>query len=298
MLETEICGVKIQNPTILASGIRGIGSGSFTRAAKEGAGAAVSKSCCLQPRAGYASPTVLVHENMVLNAIGLANPGVEEEIKEIKTALETSQIPIIASVFENSIETFGEVARKVSEANPHLIELDMSCPHVKGVSFAYDADLAAKVTANVKENTKIPIIVKLSPNVSNIGNIAKKVEEAGADAISAINSASGMMIDIESGRPILGNKTGGLTGPAIKPIGVRCVYEICKTVNIPVLGIGGIMTGNDAIEYIMAGATAVQIGSGAYYRKNIFKEVCKEIQDFMKSHGYSKLNDMKGLALR
>jgi dihydroorotate dehydrogenase (NAD+) catalytic subunit len=303
-LSTEICGVKLKNPTILASGILGIGSDLLVRVAKSGAGAVTSKSCCLLPREGHKNPILVEMESGFLNAVGLPNPGVEEEVealKEAKKKINSSSV-LIASFFADTTKNFGRVAKIISEADPDLLEVNISCPNTSddlGRNFAEQESSAAAVTKEVKKNTKIPIIVKLAPNVPNIGGIAQAVVEAGADAISAINAMPGMKIDLESGKPVLTNRIGGMSGPMIKPLAVRCVWEICKVVKVPVIGIGGITTGEDAAEMIMAGAKAVGIGSAVYYRGiDVFKKVSKELAGFMEKRGYKKLEDFRGLALQ
>jgi dihydroorotate dehydrogenase (NAD+) catalytic subunit len=239
----------------------------------------------------------------LINAIGLANPGVEEMtaiLKDAKGRLEPLGVPLIASIFAETVEGFAQVARRVSEAEPDFIEVNISCPNVAaefGQPFAADLDSAAAVTRAVKRATHLPVIVKLSPNVTDIAAIARAVEDAGADAIAAINTVDGMVIDVESGQPILANRVGGLSGPAIKPIAVRCVYEISQAVRIPVIGVGGVTTGLDAVEMIMAGATAVGVGSAVYYRGvNAFGEIAQEMTSFMVEHSYKTLADFRGMA--
>jgi len=303
-LSTEICGVKLKNPTILASGILGIGSDLLVRVAKNGAGAVTSKSCCLLPREGYRNPVLVEIGGGFLNAVGLPNPGVEEELEVLKEAKRkiNSSAAIIASFFADTVKNFGKAAKIISEAKPDLLEVNISCPNTTddlGRNFAEREDTAAAVTTEVKQNTKIPIIVKLAPNVPNIGRIAQAIVEAGADAIAAINTMPGMVIDLESGKPILTNRIGGMSGPMIKPLAVRCVWDICKVVKVPVIGIGGITTGEDAAEMIMAGAKAVGIGTAVYYRGfDVFGKAAEELENFMKRHGYKKLEDFRGIALK
>jgi dihydroorotate dehydrogenase (NAD+) catalytic subunit len=303
-LSTEICGVKLKNPTILASGILGIGSDLLVRVAKNRAGAVTSKSCCLLPREGHRNPILVETEGGFLNAVGLPNPGVEEEVealKEAKKKIGGSSV-LIASFFADTVRNFGKVTEIIAGAEPDLLEVNISCPNTTddlGRNFAEREDTAAAVTKEVKQKTKIPIIVKLAPNVPNIGRIAQAVVEAGADAIAAINTMPGMVIDLESGRPILTNRIGGMSGPMIKPLAVRCVWDICKVVKVPVIGIGGITSGEDAAEMIMAGAKAVGIGTAVYYRGiDVFGKVSKELENFMKKHGYKKLEDFRGIALK
>ncbi|MFQ6059377.1 MAG: dihydroorotate dehydrogenase, partial [Anaerolineae bacterium] len=273
------------------------------RVARAGAGAVTAKSCGPEPRAGHPNPTVLDWGHGLINAIGLANPGVEEMaaiLKDAKGRLEPLGVPLMASIFAETVEGFAQVAHRVSEAEPDFIEVNISCPNVAaelGRPFAADPHSAAAVTRAVREATHLPVIVKLSPNVTDIADIAQAVEVAGADAIAAINTVAGMVIDVESGRPILANRVGGISGPAIKPIAVRCVYEICQAVRIPVIGIGGVTTGLDAVEMIMAGATAVGIGSAVYYRGvRVFEEILQEMSSFMAEQGYGSIADFRGMA--
>jgi dihydroorotate dehydrogenase (NAD+) catalytic subunit len=302
-LAVDLCGVHLSNPLILAAGILGTGAELLERVAKARAGAVTAKSCGPEPRAGHPNPTVLDWGHGLINAIGLANPGVEEMaaiLKDARDRLQPLGVPLIASIFAETVEGFAQVARRVSEAEPDLIEVNISCPNVAtefGHPFAADPDSAATVTRAVKGTTHLPVIVKLSPNVTDIAKIARTVERAGADAIAAINTVAGMVIDVYSGRPILANRVGGISGPAIKPIAVRCVYEICQAVRIPVISIGGVSTGLDAVEMIMAGATAVGIGSAVYYRgMGVFGEILREMASFMAEQGYVSLADFRGMA--
>ena len=306
MIDTSVilCGIKLKNPIILASGILGISSELLVNVAKAGAGAVTSKSCGLLPRAGHPNPTVLEWEHGLINAVGLSNPGIEEEIKELKKAkieLKKIGVPLVASFFADKVDNFALLAEKLSEAEPDFLEVNISCPNTEsdlGRMFAAEAETAAAVTRTVKKRTKIPLIVKLSPNVTDIKEIAKAVEESGADVISAVNTVGpGMFIDIESGKPILANKVGGLSGPAIRPIAIAKVFEICSVVKIPVIGIGGITNGKEAVEMIMAGASAVGVGSAIYYRGiKVFEKINQEIKGFMENHQFQKLSEFRGIA--
>jgi len=300
-ISTKICGVMLSNPTTLASGIMGVTGASLCFAAKNGAGAVTTKSIGMEERKGHPCPIFLEWEKGMINAVGLSSPGIDSCIEELRFAVKNSKSPVIASIFAPTTKQFGEVARHVSKIRPNLVEVNISCPNVEaefGKPFATDPQAAADVTRIVKKNTGIPVIMKLSPNVSNIKVIAKAVEKAGADAICAINTVGpGMLIDIKAGKPLLANKAGGLSGPAIRPVAVRCVYDIYETVKIPIIGTGGITYGKDAVEMIMAGASAVGIGSAVYYRGiDVFRKVCDEIIDFMEKEGYSSLNQFRGIA--
>lgn len=300
-IKTKIANVELNNPMILASGILGVTASSLVNVTNNGAGAVTTKSISLEERKGHNNPVIITFEGGILNAVGLSSPGIENGIEEIKEFKKRAKTPIIASIFASKTAEFGEAAKRISEAKPDLIEANISCPNVEaefGKPFAADAKSAASVTKIVKSNTKIPVFVKLSPNVPNMKEIAKAVEEAGADGITAVNTAGpGMVIDIKTARPVLHNKMGGISGAALRPIAVRCVYDIYETVKIPIIGTGGIINGRDAIEMLMAGATAVGIGSAVYYRGiDVFKKICTELEDFMKKEGYSGLKDIIGKA--
>jgi dihydroorotate dehydrogenase (NAD+) catalytic subunit len=244
-------------------------------------------------------------EHGLLNAIGLTNPGVDEEVpllKEARELLKSLDVPLFASIFAGSINEFGKVAEKVARAEPNLIEVNISCPNVKddfGLPFAADTANAAAVTQAVKSQVgNIPISIKLAPNVPDIGRIAQAVVDAGADMITAINTMPGMVIDPEAEQPVLSNKTGGISGPALKPIALRCVAEIARCVSVPIIGTGGVTTGRDAIEMLMGGATAVGVGSALWYRgPEAFTLILKEMQSFMERHDYTGVKALIGKAL-
>jgi len=273
-------------------------AGTMKRIFESDAGAVVTKSIGLKPREGYPNPTVIELEHGILNAIGLSNPGIDNFEEEIKT-LKKSKIPVIGSIFGSTTKEFIKVADKMEKYGANALELNMSCPHAKGYGLEIGSrpELVKKITFNVKKTVEIPVFVKISPNLTDIVKIAKSAEKGNADAIVAINTVKAMKIDLDLKKPVLSNKIGGYSGKAIKPIGVRCVYEISRNINIPVIGVGGITTGEDAIEYFMAGATAVQIGSGIYYRDlDVFKKINTEIKKWMKNNGYKKLSEIIGVA--
>jgi len=273
-------------------------AGSMQRIFNSGAGAIVTKSIGLEPRNGYPNPTLVELDHGILNAMGLPNSGIgtfQQELYDLKK----SYVPVIGSIFgKNEIE-FVKLAEKMQKFGADAVELNLSCPHAKGygLEIGSDTKLVKDITSKIKDNIKIPVFVKLSPNTTNIIDIAKSAEAGNADAIVAINTVKAMKIDIELKIPVLSNKIGGYSGKAIKPIGVRCVYEISKNVDIPVIGVGGITNGEDAIEYFLAGASAVQIGSGIYYRGiEIFKIICDEIEKWMVEQGYNNLSEIIGVA--
>ncbi|MCS4542017.1 MAG: dihydroorotate dehydrogenase [Euryarchaeota archaeon] len=296
-LSIELAGLKLKNPTLLAAGVFGVTGASLKRVAQAGAGAVITKSISLKPNPGCPNPTIVEVLGGFLNAMGLPNPGCYEFSQEIKVAKE-GKVPVIANIYGSTPDEFAQVGEVMEGAGADGLELNVSCPHSGGlIEIGQNPELTAEVVRTVKKKVRIPVMVKLSSNVSNIIEIAKSAERAGADIISAINSLGpGMVIDIETASPILANKVGGFSGPCIKPVALRCIYEISKNVKIPVVGVGGITSGNDAIEFFMAGAKAIQIGTGIYYHKiEIFKKITDEISDFMDKKGYKSLNEIIGL---
>jgi dihydroorotate dehydrogenase (NAD+) catalytic subunit len=297
-IATEIAGLKLANPTMLAAGILGYTGLSLQSVIEAGAGAVVTKTMGQEPRAGYLNPTVVQTDCGLLNAMGLPNPGIghfKEEMKQLKTI----HAPIILSIYGSSPEEFVKVAETAAELGADAIELNVSCPHVEkaGAEIGCDPLLLTDIVKAVKKHVNVPVIVKLTPNVANIGEIAEAAEEAGADAITAINTVKAMAIDTETGRPILANKFGGLSGPAIKPIAVRCVYDVYRAVNVPVIGCGGISNWQDAVEFMLAGASAVQIGTAiAYKGVEVFGSVAQGIDDYLKRKGFKNVKDIVGLA--
>ena len=304
-LSVNFCGVRLRNPTVLASGILGLSEDLLVRVGEAGAGAVVTKSCGLKPRAGYRNPVIADWGAGLINAVGLSNPGVEataDEIRIAKRKLKPMGVAVIASIFAESIWDFGLVAEKISRAEPDLIEVNISCPNVEnefGQFFCATPYVAAQVTRRVKQATQVPIIVKLSPNEANIAEIARAVVDAGADAISAINTLGpGMVIDIESRAPVISNRIGGISGTAIHPIAVRCVNDIARAVNVPIIGIGGNANARDAIEMIIAGAHAIGIGSAILSEGlAVFGKVVSGLADYMRRHNFTRLEDFRGQVL-
>lgn len=299
-ISTEIAGLQLRNPFILAAGILGISGHTLRRVAEAGAGAVVTKSCGLEPRAGFPNPTVVETACGLLNAMGLPNPGVKalkEEVKEAKKA----GIPVIASVYGFSEEDYACAAGQAEEAGADAVELNVSCPHVKevGAQIGQDSDLVGSVTASVKRRVGFPVVVKLTPNVTDIVKIAKKAADAGADAITAINTVKAIAIDIDVQQPILAAGTGGLSGPAIKSIALRCVYEIHKAVEIPIIGCGGVTNWKDAVEFFLAGASAVQVGTAIMYRDlGVFSELQEGVKEYLEVKHYENIAQLVGLASR
>ena len=310
-LSTSIAGIKLSNPTVLASGILGTTAHIMARVASEGAGAITSKSASSRERKGHPNPIVVdqLKSGWMLNAVGLSNPGVEEKVNEIReykriVAEKKLGTPIIASVFASTAKEFGEAAETISRAPPDAIELDESCPNVEdeyGSLFCLSEKNAAKAVeeARSKVPKNIPIFAKLSPDVPAIETIARACVQAGADGITAVNTAGpGMAIDIERAKPILANRYGGLSGPALKPLAVKSIYRIHAALpEVPIIGTGGVFTGEDALELMMAGACAVGIGTAAYARgPGVFKKVCAEMSEWMEAHGHSNLKEIIGKA--
>jgi dihydroorotate dehydrogenase (NAD+) catalytic subunit len=292
--------MKLRNPLILASGFLGVTKASLKNVADNGAGAVTIKSISREPRKGHNSPIVLADRDVVINAVGYSNPGLAEAKKEFAGIGEVG-IPVIASIIGKEAEEFGYMARNFLSPEFAAVEIPLSCPHTPGYGILGGQgtpEATGEITKAVKGGTKLPVIVKLSPNIQCIGEVAKAAEKAGADAINMGNTAGpGRFIDTKAKKPILDFKFGGLSGPAIKPIAVRCVYDVFEAVKIPIIGTGGVTTGGDAVEILMAGASAIGIGSAVHYRGvDVFKKVSDEISHFMKSEGYSKIKEMVGIA--
>lgn len=299
-LEIEIAGLKLQNPTMLASGILGLSEALLIEAINNGAGAVVTKSVGLKPKEGYNNPAVVQVDCGLLNAMGLPNPGVHEFVEEIRALKEAkAHVPVIVSVYGFSAEEFAETARVAASAGANAVELNVSCPHVKktGAEIGQNASLVSDVVKKVKTRIDKPVIVKLTPNVADIVEVAKAGVEAGADAVTAINTLSAMSINIETAQPVLANRIGGLSGSAIKPVAVRCVYELYESINSPIIGCGGVTVWQDAVELMLAGASAVQIGTSiASKGLGVFKSVTRGMESFLKRKGFGSVKDIVGLS--
>lgn len=290
--------MRLANPTMLASGILGLSAESLGNSVKGGAGAIVTKSVGLKPRKGYSNPTIVQTSCSLINAVGLPNPGIDEFVKEIREA-KNFDIPLIVSVYGFSAEEYAKVAKKAVDAGANAVELNVSCPHVKetGSEIGQNPEILAEVVRKVKAVVEKPVFVKLSPNVTDIAEIAEVAAKAGADALTTINTVKAMAIDPETAMPILSNKVGGLSGPAIKPIAVRCIYEIYEHVKVPIIGCGGITNWRDAVEFILAGATAIQIGTAiAQKGPNVFRAVTRGINTYLKRKGFKSVNEIVGLS--
>ena len=294
----EIAGLKMRNPVMLAAGILGVTGSSLKHFAEAGAGAVVTKSIGPKPCEGYPNPTITETSCGFLNAMGLPNPGVEEFKREIPIAKEGG-VPVIVSIFGASKQEFARVGVTMEKAGANALELNLSCPHAEIGTFGQNPDLTFAIVENVKKSVNVPVFAKLTPNVTDITAVARRAEEAGADGITCINTLQAMAIDIETGRPILANRIGGLSGPAIKPVALRCVFEVSKVVRIPVIGCGGIVTWQDAVEFLLAGASAVQIGTAiAYGELGVFRAITEGIEAYLKRRNHGKVEDIVGLSHR
>lgn len=301
-LSAKFCGVSFPNPLILPSGIAQEIPKDHLRAVKSGVGGVTTKSLTVKPREGYPSPRIIKYEHGFLNAVGLRGPGIEKGEKLLGQFLASTDKPVIVSVFAATVADFETLVSEIVPLNPPLIELNLSCPHVSdefGKSLGTEAESSAAAVACTKEVAgRIPIIAKITPNVPDIAEVAKACQDAGADAISAINTVGpGMVIDIKTKKPVLGNKRGGVSGSGIKPIAIRCVYDIYEAVKIPIIGMGGITTWQDTVEMMMAGATLVGVGSATYIKgMKVFDEINKGLREYMKKERIKSLKEIVGLA--
>ncbi len=297
LLETSIAGIKLENPLMLASGILDENGYSMKRILDEGASAAVTKSISREGRNGYRPPIVAEIPGGLLNAVGLANPGIDSFGGEIELALQAGK-PVIGSLFGSTVDDFLYVSKKMQEYGAAAVELNLSCPHVKGVGaeIGSDPEMVRAIVDELKSKLNIPVFAKLSPNVADMLSIANAASKA--DGLVLINTVRGMAIDIHARRPVLSNSYGGLSGKAIKSVGLRYVYQMKKETGMEIIGVGGIENAEDALEYIMAGASAVQVGTAIYeHGRGIFREISEGMQSFMQKEGYSSISEMVGLAV-
>lgn len=292
----EIGGLKLKNPVIAASGTFGFGKEYAEFIDLNKIGGISVKGLTLEPRAGNPPPRIAETPAGVLNSVGLQNPGVFEFIKEDIPFLRRFDTKIIANVAGNTISDYLRMVEILNDADIDAIELNVSCPNVKKgcAAFGSSKEGVAEITGSVRKLTRKPLIVKLTPNVSNIAEIAKAAEDSGADAVSLINTILGMAIDIHSKRPILANNFGGLSGPAVKPVALRMVYEVSQRVNIPVVGMGGIIAGDDAIEFLLAGAHAVMVGTANFINPVACLEILDGIVNYMERYNLGQISDIVG----
>jgi dihydroorotate dehydrogenase (NAD+) catalytic subunit len=300
-LSISFAGLDLANPTILASGILGFSTDSLNRVAKGGAGAVVTKSVGISPRTGYSNPTLVQAESGLINAMGLPNPGIDVYSGEIKFSKTILRVPVIVSVFGYSAEEYAMVAKKAADAGANAVELNVSCPHVKqtGAEIGQSQKLLSEIVQQVKVAINVPLIVKLSPNVAEIAILARAAVEAGADILTAVNTLKAIAIDTETMRPILSNVKGGLSGAAVKPVALRCVYDIHEELpDVPVIGCGGVTNWRDAVEFFLAGASAVQIGTAVAEDTAVFQTVTKGVESYLRKKHFGSVKEIVGLAHR
>jgi dihydroorotate dehydrogenase (NAD+) catalytic subunit len=296
-LNIQLPGLNLKNPIMPASGCFGFGReySQFYDLSK--LGAIMIKATTVEPRFGNPTPRVAETSSGMLNAIGLQNPGLEKVVSNELPWLSQYDVPIIANVAGSLEEDYIEVAAEISKAsNVHALELNISCPNVKtgGIAFGTIPEVAKQLTRKVKEVSEVPVYVKLSPNVTNIVEMAKAVKDGGADGLTMINTLVGMRLDLKTGKPILANRTGGLSGPAIKPVALRMIYEVSQAVNIPIIGMGGIESAEDVIEFFYAGASAVAVGTANFVDPFVCPTIIDELPSLLDQLGYEHISECRG----
>jgi dihydroorotate dehydrogenase (NAD+) catalytic subunit len=296
-LKTSVGGVPLANPVLLASGVQGSSIDRVLEALRLGAGGAVTKSIGPRPRQGYAEPTLAKVEAGWVNAVGLSNPGADAFALELGK-IKGRSLPVIASIFGANAPEFGEVAVKLQDGDLAAFELNLSCPHVEGVGteVGHDPELVAEVVTEVKRKTKKPVIVKLSPNTERLLEVAGAAVDSGADGLTAVNTLRAMSIDAESGRPVLSNKIGGLSGAGLRPVALRCVYELKARYDVPIMGCGGVSTWEHAIQFILAGAEAVQVGAATLEKFAVFNDINLGILSYLEKKGKKNISEIVGTA--
>lgn len=295
-LAVSIAGIHMKNPVMTASGTFGFGKEYAPYVDLNTLGAIVVKGTTLAPRKGNAGRRLVETAAGLLNSIGLENPGVEHFIQYEVPHLQQYDVPVIVNISGHTVEEYQQLAKRLDIDGVAAVEVNISCPNVAqgGLAFGTDCVSAGSVVKAVKQATNKPVIAKLSPNVTDIAAIAKAVEEAGADAVSLINTLLGMAIDVRTRKPKLGNVVGGLSGPAVKPIALRMVWQVARAVKIPVIGMGGIMTGEDAIEFLLAGATAVAVGTGNFINPRASQDIAAEIDAYLQEHRIASVQELVG----
>lgn len=299
-LTVDLAGLYLRNPVMPASGCFGFGKEYSEYYPLNQLGAVVVKATTLSPRLGNPTPRVAEVTAGMLNAIGLANPGLDKVLEEELPWLSQQDVPVFVNVAGDTVDEYCEVVQRVSDSNlAQAIELNVSCPNVKlgGLAFGVDATVLRGLVEAVRKHCTLPLIVKLSPNVTRIQDLALAAAEGGADGLSLINTLIGMQIDLSARKPLLGNGTGGLSGRAIKPVALRMVYDVAKAVKLPIIGIGGIYSGRDAAEFIMAGAWAVQVGTANFTDPYACPRIIAELASFMEAEGIRDLKEIRGCAL-
>jgi dihydroorotate dehydrogenase (NAD+) catalytic subunit len=296
-LNVELPGLKLKNPIMPASGCFGFGKEYSQFYDLSVLGAIMIKATTVEPRFGNPTPRVAETSAGMLNAIGLQNPGLDKVMSEELLRLENYDVPIIANVAGTTEEDYIEVAHRISKApNVHALELNISCPNVKkgGITFGTVPEIAKQLTYKVKQVSEVPVYVKLSPNVTDIVEMAEAVEAGGADGLTMINTLVGMRLDLKTGRPILANRTGGLSGPAIKPVAIRMIYEVSQVVNIPIIGMGGIESAQDVVEFFYAGASAVAVGTANFVDPFVCPTIIDELPKLLEKLGYEHISECQG----
>ena len=298
--KVNICGLEFKNPVIGASGTVGFGREYSEYFDLNRLGGISSKGLTLNEKQGNKGVRTYETTGGLLNSIGLQNPGIDNFIRDELPTMKTYDMVVMANVGGGTEEDYLEALERLNSTDVDIIELNISCPNVKkgGMAFGIREEDAYNIVKKCRQVCKKPLIVKLSPNAENIVRMAKKCEEAGADGLSLVNTFSGMAVDINMKKPVFDNIIAGLSGPCIKPIALRMVYEVSKAVNIPVIGIGGIISAEDAIEFIMAGAHAVQVGSGNYLKPDLMIDIIEGIEEYMKSHNIANLEEIRGIIWR
>ena len=296
LLATDLCGIKMKTPILTGSGTFGFGEEFADFVDLSSIGGVVVKGTTLKPRRGNDGVRITETPAGMLNCIGLENPGVEVFLKETLPRIRQYDMNVIVNISGSSVEDYGLLAEKLDATDIAAIEVNISCPNVKegGIVFGTDPQAAAAVTRAVKSHTGKPVIVKLSPNVTDIVCMAKAVEDAGADAISLINTLLGMQIDIRTWTPVLGNITGGLSGPCVKPVAVCMVWQVAQAVHVPIIGMGGIMSAEDAVEFFLAGASAVAIGTANFTDPSCISKISDDLAAYLTAHRLENIHDLIG----
>lgn len=297
-LAVNIGGLQMKNPVTTASGTFGFGPEYAPYVDLNQLGAIVVKGTTLEPRLGNSTPRIVETPAGILNAIGLQNPGVDAFVRDSLPYLKEYDVPVVVNIAGNSLEDYAEVARRLNMPGVAAIEVNISCPNVKqgGMQFGTCAGSAYDVIKIVKDNSQLPVIAKLSPNVTDVVEIAYSVANAGADGLSLINTLLGMAIDVHKRKPVLGNVFGGLSGPAIKPVALRVIWQVSQVVPLPIIGMGGIVTGEDAIEMILAGATAVAVGTANFINPAATMDVLAGIEAYCQQYGVKDIKELVGAA--
>ena len=298
-LAVDIAGLKMKTPVTTASGTFGFGLEFQDFLDLEKVGAVTVKGTTLEPRAGNKGQRAVETPSGMLNCVGLENPGSDYFIEHTLPELKKIDVPVIVNIAGSTPEEYGELTKKLDIEGVHAIEINISCPNVKhgGIAFGTCPESAAEVVRAVKANTGKPVITKLSPNVTDIVEMALAAQEAGTDALSLINTLIGMKIDIDRRKPVLGNVMGGLSGPAVRPVAVRMVYQVAQKVNVPIIGMGGIMNAEDAIEFFLAGASAVAVGTANFCDPRLAETICQGMLSYLDRHEFKNIQEIIGLAL-